>query len=43
MKKVALVSLGCSKNLVDAEEMLGLIENKGFETVEDEEDADVII
>ena len=43
MKKVAMVSLGCSKNLVDAEEMLGLIENKGFTTVEDEEDADVII
>lgn len=43
MKKVAMVSLGCSKNLVDAEEMLGLIENKGFEIVEDEEDADVII
>ena len=43
MKKVAMVSLGCSKNLVDAEEMLGLIEEKGFETVEDEEDADVII
>ena len=43
MKKVAMVSLGCSKNLVDAEEMLGLIENKGFETVENEEDADVII
>lgn len=38
-----MVSLGCSKNLVDAEEMLGLIENKGFATVEDEEEADVII
>ena len=43
MKKVALVSLGCSKNLVDAEEMLGLIEDKGFVSVEDEEEADVII
>lgn len=43
MKKVAMVSLGCSKNLVDAEEMLGLIENKGFEIVENEEDADIII
>lgn len=43
MKKVALVSLGCSKNLVDAEEMLGLMEKSGFENVEDESDADVII
>ena len=34
MKKVAMVSLGCSKNLVDAEEMLGLMKNKGFEIVE---------
>ena len=43
MKKVAMVSLGCSKNLVDAEEMLGLMKNKGFEIVENEEEADVII
>lgn len=43
MKKVAMVSLGCSKNLVDAEEMLGLLKNKGFEIVENEEEADIII
>ena len=38
-----MVSLGCSKNLVDAEEMLGIMKNKGFEIVENEEEADVII
>ncbi len=43
MKKVSLVSLGCSKNLVDAEEMLGLLEDNGFEIAENEEDADIMI
>ncbi len=43
MKKVSLVSLGCSKNLVDAEEMLGLLEDNGFEIAENEEEADVMI
>ncbi len=43
MKKVSLVSLGCSKNLVDAEEMLGLLEADGYEIVADEEDAEIMI
>ena len=43
MNKVSLVSLGCSKNLVDAEEMLGILEDNGFEIVENEEDADIMI
>ncbi|MBQ7960779.1 MAG: 30S ribosomal protein S12 methylthiotransferase RimO [Clostridia bacterium] len=43
MKKVSLTSLGCSKNLVDAEEMMGLLEDNGFELVADEEDADIMI
>ena len=43
MKKIAMVSLGCSKNLVDAEEMLGIIANGGFEFTEDESEADAII
>ena len=43
IKKVAMVSLGCSKNLVDAEEMLGILEKNGFENVEDESEADVIL
>jgi len=41
--KVAVVSLGCSKNLVDAEQMLGLLNLASFDLVEDEEDANVII
>ena len=43
LKKVSLASLGCSKNLVDAEHMLGILAEHGFEIVENEEDADVII
>lgn len=43
MKKVSMVSLGCSKNLVDAEEMLGLLEDSNFEITENEEDADIMI
>ncbi len=43
MKKVSLVSLGCSKNLVDAEEMMGILEAGGFELVADEEDAEIMI
>ena len=38
-----MVSLGCSKNLVDAEEMIGILEDSGFEIVANEEDADVMI
>ena len=34
--KLLFVSLGCDKNLVDSEEMLGLLTGNGFETVDDE-------
>lgn len=43
MKKVSVVSLGCSKNLVDAEEMIGILEDSGFEIVANEEDADIML
>ena len=43
MKKVSLVSLGCSKNLVDAEQMTGLLEEAGYEVILDEEDGDIMI
>lgn len=43
MARVALISLGCPKNLVDSEVMLGLLEEAGHEVVEDVEDADVVI
>jgi ribosomal protein S12 methylthiotransferase len=40
---VALVSLGCPKNLVDSQAMLGLLEQAGYEIVEDVHDAEVLI
>jgi ribosomal protein S12 methylthiotransferase len=40
---VALVSLGCPKNLVDSEVMLGLLDDAGYLIVEEAEGADVII
>ncbi len=43
MVKVAMVSLGCPKNQIDAEMMLYELEQKGFETVTAEVIADVII
>lgn len=41
--KVGLVSLGCAKNLVDAEIMLGGVLSQGMEITADSEQADVII
>lgn len=43
MKKVAIISLGCSKNLVDSEVMLGCLKKEGFSFVPDPEEADTII
>lgn len=41
--KIALESLGCSKNLVDAEIMLGLLNKNGHQLVGDYNDADIVI
>lgn len=41
--KVGFVSLGCSKNLVDTEMMMGLFKNKNYEIVNDPKKAEVII
>lgn len=41
--RVALVSLGCPKNLVDSEVILGVLEEAGFEVGVDEHEADVVI
>ena len=41
--KVHLVSLGCPKNTVDSERMLGLIEANSFEVTADPEEADVVV
>jgi ribosomal protein S12 methylthiotransferase len=38
-----MVSLGCPKNLVDAEVMLGFLDREGYEITTDEKDADIII
>lgn len=40
--KIMFVSLGCDKNLVDTENMLGILRNRGFEFTDDEYEADVI-
>ncbi len=41
--KIFFVSLGCDKNLVDSEEMLALLEKRGYSFTDDETQADVII
>ncbi len=41
--KILFISLGCDKNLVDSEEMLGLLGRKGYTMTDDEEQADIII
>ena len=43
MSKISLASLGCSKNLIDSEQMLGILQEAGYEIVENEEDADILI
>ena len=41
--KILFVSLGCDKNLVDSEEMLGSLREKGFSFTDDENEADAAI
>ena len=41
--RVGFVSLGCPKNLVDSEVMLGLLSEQGYELTTDKESADVIV
>ena len=43
MLKIALESLGCSKNLVDAEIMMGILNQKGYKLVGDFEEADIVL
>lgn len=40
---IFFMSLGCDKNLVDSEEMLGALVSHGFEVTDDESQADVIV
>ena len=41
--KMSMVSLGCDKNTVDSEMMLGLMNEKGFEYTDIDEEAEVMI
>lgn len=41
--KILFISLGCDKNLVDSEMMLGMLQEKGFEFTDDEAEADIIV
>lgn len=41
--KILFIFLGCDKNLVDSEEMLGLLNREHFEFTDDESEADVIV
>ncbi len=41
--KILFVSLGCDKNLVDTEMMLGMLEQKGYSFTDDEQEADIVI
>ncbi|MEI3162500.1 MAG: 30S ribosomal protein S12 methylthiotransferase RimO [Lachnospirales bacterium] len=41
--KISFVSLGCDKNLIDSEIMLGLIDEEGYTITYDDSEADIII
>lgn len=41
--KIIFVSLGCDKNLVDTEMMLGMLQEKGYTFTDDEAEADVAV
>lgn len=41
--KILFVSLGCDKNLVDSEMMLGMLADKGFTFTDDETQADIVV
>ena len=43
MKKIALISLGCEKNLVDSENILGLLLKNHYEIVNNKDEADILI
>ena len=43
MKNVLFVSLGCDKNLVDSEKMLGLLHEAGYRVAQEESEADAIV
>ena len=42
-RKIAFTSLGCDKNRVDSEVMLGILQKNGYTAVADEAEADIIV
>ncbi|MDQ3753769.1 MAG: 30S ribosomal protein S12 methylthiotransferase RimO [Acidobacteriota bacterium] len=43
MKKVGFISLGCPKNLVDSEVMMGQLQQAGYEITSDESEAETLV
>ncbi len=43
MMKIFFISLGCDKNLVDTEMMLGLLGREGYSFTDDEAEADIVV
>ena len=43
MKKVGFVSLGCPKNLVDSEVMMGTLEQAGWEITNNADEAETVV
>ncbi len=41
--KILFISLGCDKNLVDTEDMLGLLQQKGYEFTDDETECEIAV
>lgn len=41
--KILFISLGCDKNLVDTEEMLDLLRQKGYDFTDDENECDIVV
>ena len=43
MKKIALISHGCAKNLVDSELILGILAQNGYKVTLNEDETDIVI
>ena len=41
--KIMFISLGCDKNLVDTEMMLGMLAEKGYQFTDDEQEAEIVV
>ncbi|MCR4746380.1 MAG: 30S ribosomal protein S12 methylthiotransferase RimO, partial [Lachnospiraceae bacterium] len=41
--KILFISLGCDKNLVDSEQMIALLAEKGYEFTDNDMEADIIV